>query len=142
MRERALPMWHITIPKSVRRTPSSRTRGARIMMQPIEGHGFAPTGEAFPFLPQSFCPDEECDYGHMAISHGGDRMVFTGEDRDPRQQYTGVDHTGFVDDEDIALFQAVIDTGFPCMARCDDATIPSGPNAGEYWGDPVSSPYP
>ena len=29
------------------------------------------------------------------------------------------------------LFRAVMEVGFPYLARCDDRTIPSGPNAGK-----------
>jgi hypothetical protein len=32
----------------------------------------------------------------------------------------------------------IIDLGFPYMARCDEKTIPSGPNAGLSWGDPFA----
>jgi hypothetical protein len=64
--------------------------------------------------------------------------VLTGEDRDPRQSYTGsFDHRGLLTDVERQMFEAVIDLGFAYMARCDDRTVPSGPNAGKPWGDPL-----
>jgi hypothetical protein len=45
-----------------------------------------------------------------------------------------------LDDAELRLVMAIIDNGFPYTARCDDRTIPSGPNAGQPWGDPVETP--
>lgn len=62
--------------------------------------------------------------------------VLTGEDLDARKDYAGVDHTGFLSEAELRTVMSVIDMGFPYMARCDDRTVPSGPNAGQPWGDP------
>jgi hypothetical protein len=62
--------------------------------------------------------------------------ILTGEDIDPVHQYTGIDHTGFLTPLEVREIRAVIDVGFAYMGRCDDRTVPSGPNAGEPWGDP------
>lgn len=58
------------------RVDRGERRGARIRMQPIDPATLAPSGEAFDFLPASFCADGDCDYGRMAIDHAGERMVF------------------------------------------------------------------
>jgi hypothetical protein len=39
-------------------------------------------------------------------------------------------------DLELRELMAVIDAGWVYMARCDDRTVPSGPNAGEPWGQP------
>jgi hypothetical protein len=58
------------------RTDRGERRGARIRMQSIDPATFAPSGAPFDFLPASFCPDGDCDYGRLAIDHAGERMVF------------------------------------------------------------------
>ena len=83
--------------------------------------------------------------GHMGRSStllGNSRRSFlaevlTGQDLDPSQSYSGYDHSSLLSEEEKRLLFAVLDIGFPYMARCDDQVIPSGPNAGEFWGDPV-----
>ena len=67
--------------------------------------------------------------------------VLTGRDIEPARDFTGADHTGYLDDAQVRLLAAVMDVGFPYMSRCDDKVIPSGPNAGEPWGDPEVSEY-
>jgi hypothetical protein len=53
-----------------------RTR-SHIRVQPVDPGTLAPRGEAFDFLPDSFCgPDGHCDFQNLAVSHAGDRMVF------------------------------------------------------------------
>ena len=61
--------------------------------------------------------------------------VLTGKDLDPRP-LPGFDHTGMLSDVEVRELLAVIDVGFPYMSRCDDDTVPAGPNAGKAWGDP------
>ena len=68
--------------------------------------------------------------------------VLTGEDLVDEMVHTGLDHTGLLTAEELALFKAVIDIGFPYMSRCDDRVVPSGPNQGEFWGDPSPSSSP
>jgi len=67
--------------------------------------------------------------------------ILTGRDLDPDRDFTGSDHTGYLTEAEIRLLAGVMDVGFPYMTRCDDKTIPSGPNAGESWGDPYVHPY-
>ena len=67
--------------------------------------------------------------------------ILSGVDRDPEQEFQGPDHTGFLSEAEVRLFQAVMDVGFPYMSRCDQRTVPSGPNAGGPWGDPVVTEY-
>jgi hypothetical protein len=55
---------------------------------------------------------------------------------DPTRSFGGPDHTAFLTENEIREIMAVIDVGFPYMARCDDRTVPSGPNAGQPWGTP------
>lgn len=66
--------------------------------------------------------------------------VLSGRDLDPRYAYTGMDHTSMLSEEELRALMALIDNGFAYTARCDDRTIPSGPNAGQPWGDPVETP--
>jgi len=61
--------------------------------------------------------------------------VLTGEDADPNRSYTGPSHVGMLDSQEVELFRAVLDAGFPYTSRCDYATVPEGPNAGMAWGD-------
>ena len=67
--------------------------------------------------------------------------VLTGRDLEPDRDFTGPDHTGYLDETEVRLFAAIMDVGFPYMSRCDDKVIPSGPNAGEFWGDPEVIEY-
>ena len=62
--------------------------------------------------------------------------ILTGRDLDTTQTFTGPDHTGFLTEAQVRTIAGVMDVGFPYMTRCDDKTIPSGPNAGAPWGDP------
>lgn len=63
--------------------------------------------------------------------------ILTGEDLDPARTYTGaVAHEGMMSDVELRELKAVIDVGWPFMLRCDDRTVPSGPNAGTPWGQP------
>jgi hypothetical protein len=62
--------------------------------------------------------------------------ILTGEDIDPVHEFSGLDHTGFLTPLEVREIRAVIDVGFVYMGRCDDRTVPSGPNAGKPWGDP------
>lgn len=86
------------------------------------------------------------DYPYQAhFGRGGDFArtsyllgVLIGQDLDPRKSYTGSnDHTGLLTDAEITSLKALIDNGFPYMARCDDKIITEGINAGLPWGDPV-----
>ena len=62
--------------------------------------------------------------------------VLTGRDLDEYQVYTGSqDHTGMLTQMEQQTLSALLDVGFPYMARCTDRTVPSGPNAGLPWGD-------
>ncbi len=45
-------------------------------MQRVEAATLQPNGAPFEFLPADFCPGEACDYGHLAASHDGGRLVF------------------------------------------------------------------
>ena len=65
--------------------------------------------------------------------------ILTGKDIEPDRDFTGPDHTGYFTEAEIRLLQAIMDVGFPYMSRCDDKTIPSGPHAGQPWGDPQAS---
>lgn len=62
-------------------------------------------------------------------------------DLNARHDFVGPDHSAFLSERERRLLMAVMDVGFPYAARCDDRTIPTGPNAGEPWGDPNVSPY-
>lgn len=83
--------------------------------------------------------------GHMGRSAtlGGNSSssylleVLTGENLVEEKTYVGFDHTGLLNEQEEALVKAVIDIGFPYMSRCDDRVVPSGPNAGKFWGDPA-----
>ena len=69
--------------------------------------------------------------------------VLTGRDVDPTRAFTGTTkHVGLLSDDEIRTIMAVMDVGFPYMARCSDRTIPSGPNAGQAWGAPTSRALP
>ena len=68
--------------------------------------------------------------------------ILSGRDISPVRDFTGPDHTGYLSDEEIRDLMAIIDLGFPYMARCDDKTVPTGPNAGQPWGDPVAQVVP
>lgn len=67
--------------------------------------------------------------------------ILSGRDIDPDRDFKGPDHTGYFSDGEVRLLAGIMDVGFPFMARCDDTTIPSGPNAGHPWGDPEAIPY-
>jgi hypothetical protein len=67
--------------------------------------------------------------------------ILTGRDLDPDRDFGGPDHTSYLSETEIRVLTGVLDVGFPYMTRCDDRTIPSGPNAGEPWGDPYALPY-
>lgn len=67
--------------------------------------------------------------------------ILTGRDIDPDRDFSGPDHTAYLDEAEVRLLTGVLDVGFPYMTRCDDRTIPSGPNMGEPWGDPQAIPY-
>ena len=67
--------------------------------------------------------------------------ILTGEDLDPNQQFDGPDHTQILDETELRMIRAVMDLGFPYTSRCDDRIIPSGPNEGLPWGDPIATPY-
>ncbi len=63
--------------------------------------------------------------------------VLTGQYLDPRKSYTGnYDHSSLLTAAEITTLKALIDNGFPYMARCDDKTITEGINTGLPWGDP------
>lgn len=69
--------------------------------------------------------------------------VLTGNDLDPMRSFSGSpSHVGMMSDDEVRLLMAVMDVGFPFSARCSDRTIPSGPNAGQPWGAPTSTPMP
>ena len=67
--------------------------------------------------------------------------ILTGRDLDPERDFEGPDHTGYLDESEVRVLMGLMDLGFPFMARCDDRTIPSGPNAGAPWGDPDAIPF-
>ena len=81
--------------------------------------------------------------GHMGRSDlpGGNSIrswlieILSGKDLSTIKSYEGVDHTGMLTEAQVRTLMAVIDAGYPYMARCDDKIIPSGPNAGLPWGD-------
>ena len=62
--------------------------------------------------------------------------ILTGLDLDPTRGPLKQDHTHYLTPNEIRDFMAVIDLGFPYTSRCDDRTVPEGPNAGLPWGDP------
>lgn len=62
--------------------------------------------------------------------------ILSGRDISPRA-FNGPDHTKYLSANEQRDIMAVIDVGFPYMARCTDRTVPSGPNTGKPWGDPV-----
>ena len=64
--------------------------------------------------------------------------ILTGRNLHPEKDFTGEDHTGFLSETEVRLLQGIMDVGLPFMTRCDDKTIPSGPNTGQPWGDPAA----
>jgi len=62
--------------------------------------------------------------------------VLSGVDLSANKEFMGPSHLGMLSEEELRLLMGVIDVGYPYMTGCDDKTIPSGPNAGEPWGDP------
>ncbi len=59
-----------------------------------------------------------------------------GEADDPNKDYVGAyDHSSLLSESEIRILKALIDNGFPYMSRCDDKIVPSGPYAGQAWGD-------
>ena len=72
--------------------------------------------------------------------------VLTGNDLSQRHDFSGTPeeqaaHTSLLTEEEIRLLMAVIDNGMPFMATCADKIIPSGPNAGQPWGQPVETDW-
>ena len=67
--------------------------------------------------------------------------ILSGRDLDPDRDFGGPDHTGYFTETELRLLTGVLDVGFPYMTRCDDKILPSGPNAGQPWGDPHALPY-
>jgi hypothetical protein len=65
--------------------------------------------------------------------------VLSGVDYNPNRDFSGPDHTQYLNEEELRTLSALIDNGFPYMSRCDDKIVPSGPNAGKPWGDPVEN---
>lgn len=65
--------------------------------------------------------------------------ILTGLDLSPARDFHGPDHTGYFDEAEVRDLMALIDLGFPFMSRCDDKEIPSGPHAGQPWGDPFAA---
>ncbi|MSP63141.1 MAG: hypothetical protein EXR72_22945 [Myxococcales bacterium] len=63
--------------------------------------------------------------------------ILSGKDLDPTRAFTGPDHTKYLTSGELRDLVAVIDIGFPYMERCDDRTIPTGPNANQPWGEPT-----
>jgi hypothetical protein len=60
--------------------------------------------------------------------------ILTASDLDEKS-YTGAfDHTDVLTNNEVRNLMAVIDVGFPFMARCDDKVVPEGPNINEPWG--------
>lgn len=92
--------------------------------------------------------DTMVSYGRVTGQRGnGARSylmeVLTGLDHDARRTYAGAfDHRGLLDDRALRLLYAVMDVGLPFMARCEDRTVPEGPNAGRPWGEPVAASAP
>ena len=68
--------------------------------------------------------------------------VLSGVDYNPDRDFSGPDHTQYLDQEELRTLISLIDNGFPYMSRCDDKIVPSGPNAGKPWGDPVETDLP
>jgi hypothetical protein len=46
--------------------------------------------------------------------------ILTGQDIEPARDFMGPDHTGYLSEVEIRLVHAILDVGFPYMARCDD----------------------
>ena len=70
------PAVHWAIPREVDRPDWGVRQGAVIRLRAIDPTSMSPTGAAVDFLPSSFCPDNNCDYGHLAASHDGSRLAF------------------------------------------------------------------
>jgi hypothetical protein len=68
--------------------------------------------------------------------------VLSGVDYNPARNYSGHDHTQYLDEEELRTLSSLIDNGFPYMSRCDDMIVLSGPNKDEPWGDPVEKDLP
>ncbi|MDH3376307.1 MAG: cadherin-like domain-containing protein [Gammaproteobacteria bacterium] len=104
---------------------------------------FANDGSVFVYL----SGNRHSSFGRSDRTNGNSRdswllEILSGRDLSPARDFTGPDHTGYFSEGEIRDLMGVIDVGFPYMARCDDKTIPSGPNSGKPWGDPVSQSYP
>ena len=72
--------------------------------------------------------------------------VLTGNDLSARHGFAGTPeqqsaHASLLTEEEIRLLMALIDNGMPFMATCADKLIPSGPNAGRPWGQPVETDW-
>ncbi|WP_223789438.1 hypothetical protein [Marinicella meishanensis] len=116
---------------------------------------YQPMGALTPWDPgyqALFLPDENGELYFLTdipypshFGRGGDFAqtsyllgVLTGQDLDPRKNYTGnYDHSSLLTDQEVIALKALIDNGFPYMSRCDDKTVTEGINAGLPWGDPV-----
>lgn len=68
--------------------------------------------------------------------------VLSGVDYNPARDFGGPDHSQYLDEAQLRTLSSVIDNGFPYMSRCDDKLVPSGPNFGKPWGDPVEKDLP
>jgi hypothetical protein len=119
--------------------------------------GFAPVAELAPWDPgyQNLWANDGSVLvylsGYRSPNFGrGDRQggnsrdswlieILTGLDLSPARDFEGPDHTGYLDEAEVRDLMGLIDLGFPFMARCDDKVIPSGPHAGQPWGDPFAS---
>lgn len=67
--------------------------------------------------------------------------LLSGRELSTLRQLVGRDHTHDLSDVEQRTLMALIDVGFPYMARCDERTVPAGLNAGLPWGDPETSHY-
>jgi hypothetical protein len=119
------------------RIASNEPLAALAPWDPAYQNLFANDGNRFVYLSGYFTPN----FGR------GDRLggassdsflveVLSGQDLDPTRAFTGPDHTGYVTEAQRREIMALIDVGFPYAERCDDRTVPDGPNAGRPWGDP------
>lgn len=67
--------------------------------------------------------------------------VLTGRNNDSKRDFDGaIDHKALLSAAEVRAFMAVLDVGFPYTGRCDDKQIPSGPNAGQPWGEATARP--
>ena len=87
--------------------------------------------------------------GHRYLSHVGRSDKLGGYARDgylmevltndtsvfPGLDYKGRDHSKDLTPVELQAFKAVIDIGFPYMAKCSDKKITTGPNKGKDWCD-------